>query len=82
MERSQVCMEWEANGARKMQEQIAALLRQKLLRSLRERFQPDLPEEVITVVSAQGEPAKLTGWVLGAAKAGSLADVRKALGLA
>jgi hypothetical protein len=74
-------MEWEANGARKRQEEIAALLRQGLLRFLRERFQPDLPEEIVTAVSAQGEPAKLTGWFLVVAKAGSLADVRKALGL-
>jgi hypothetical protein len=48
---------------------------------MRERFQPDLPEEIVAAFNALTEPAKLSAWFFGVAKAGSLADVRKALGL-
>jgi hypothetical protein len=70
-------MEWQAAAVAR----TLNVFREDLLRDLRERFQSDLPADLVAAVNAQMEPAKLSAWLRGVAKAGTLDEARKVVGL-
>jgi hypothetical protein len=77
VERSPVVLEWEARGAARTLKAV----RESLLQLMRDQFQPDLPADLVAAVNTQTEPAKLTAWAFRMAKAGSLEEARKVVGL-